>query len=120
MGPTPVVVGRQGEHAEDPAEPVVDGASRQERAMSAVVLDQEEPHQEAGCRQSQQQTGRIAVMLEALQHERPEEDERHRRHEQLDDASLRFGRAIARERLHPAVLFGRNLLDLRERIAIGR
>ncbi len=44
----PVVVGREREDAEHPPDPVVHRLLAEEGAVSAVVLDHEEPHQEGG------------------------------------------------------------------------
>ena len=51
MRAPPEIVGRQGEHAEHAADPVIGQAMAEERAMAAIVLDHEQPHQEAGGRQ---------------------------------------------------------------------
>ena len=48
VGAAPHVIGRQRQHAGDAAEPVVGQPVAEEGAVAAIVLDQEQPHQEAG------------------------------------------------------------------------
>ncbi len=44
----PVVIGCQREDADHPSDPIVQPLLAEERPMSAVVLDHEQPHQEGG------------------------------------------------------------------------
>ena len=55
VGPAPEVVGRHGDDAEDPADPVIDGLMPEEGAVTAVVLDHEQAHEKAGSRYGDQQ-----------------------------------------------------------------
>jgi hypothetical protein len=79
----PVGVGREREHAQDSAGPVVGGLGREERSVPAVVLDHEDAHQEGRGRNREQEPGPPAP-LNAHQRGRPEQgegDERHRHFE---------------------------------------
>jgi hypothetical protein len=67
----PVAVGGEGQHADGAAEPVVGGAAAQERAVAAVVLDHEQPHEQAGRGHGQEQGEPVGV-LDAEQHQRPQ------------------------------------------------
>ena len=51
----PEVVWRHGEHAERAADPVVGEAMAEERAVPAIVLDHEQPHQKSRGRNGEQQ-----------------------------------------------------------------
>ena len=55
MRAPPEIVGRQREHAERAADPVIGEAMAEERAVPAIVLDHEQAHQEAGGRNGEQQ-----------------------------------------------------------------
>jgi hypothetical protein len=55
MHTTPTVVGRQGEHANDAADPVIRRTAGKKRAVTAIVLDHEQPHEKAGSRNSDKQ-----------------------------------------------------------------
>src|SRR2546430_294294 len=50
MRPAPTVVGREREHANDAADPVVRQAACEKRAVAAVVLDHEKAYEKAGGR----------------------------------------------------------------------
>ena len=55
VGAAPFPVGREGQHPEGPAEPVVGEPPVEERAVAAIVLDHEQPDEEAGGDHRQQQ-----------------------------------------------------------------
>ena len=50
VGAAPQIVRRQRHDADHPTDPVVGGAPAEEGAVAAIVLDHEEPHQEAASR----------------------------------------------------------------------
>ena len=51
----PEIIGRQRQHADHPAHPVICQAMAEEGAVAAVVLDHEQPHQETRGRYREQQ-----------------------------------------------------------------
>ena len=55
MRPAPTVVGREREHANDAADPVVRQAAGEKRAVAAVVLDHEQAYEKAGGRNRDKQ-----------------------------------------------------------------
>ena len=56
----PEVIGRERQRADHPADPIVRAAIAEEGAMTAVVLNQEEAHKEAGGRHGDEQRYPIA------------------------------------------------------------
>ena len=110
----PVVVGRERQHADRPADPVVGQRLAEERPVPAVVLDHEQPDQEAGGRHGQDQAEPVAV-AQAQQHDRPEREERHRGDHQLVDAAHRIGVTVAGEDLQPLLVVSRR----RRTLAVG-
>ena len=90
MGPLPVVVGGQGDHAEDTADDIVGAARAEVGSVPAIVLDDEKADEKARCRQGEQQRDPIAV-VEGQPHAQPERDERNRRDQQLGDAAPASG-----------------------------
>jgi hypothetical protein len=55
VGAPPVVVGSQGQHADEPADPVIGVAGGEIGAVAAIVLDHEQADQEEGRRHDHQQ-----------------------------------------------------------------
>ena len=55
MRAAPAVVRRQREHANDAADPVIGQPAGKKGAVTAVVLDHEQAHEEAGSRYGDQQ-----------------------------------------------------------------
>ena len=108
MGAPPVAVGREGQHPQHPAEPVVGAPPAEERAVPAVVLDHEQTHEEArrGHREHQAEPVGIA---EAEQHREPQGHERHHGDEQLGQAAAEARLAVGGQHRHPVtgVRFGR-------------
>ena len=70
--------------------------------MAAIVLDHEQPHQEAGSRHREQQGEPPVAEMERCPGQHPERDERHERDRDLDGAAAVAGFAVARENLRPA------------------
>jgi hypothetical protein len=90
---SPAVVWRQGQHADRPSEPVIGAAVPEKGAVPAIVLDHEQPHQEACRRNGEQQADPIAG-AERRPHRKPEQGERHRRDDELREAAREAGLAI--------------------------
>src|SRR5256886_5325496 len=55
MRAAPAVVGREGEHAKDAADPVIRQTAGKKGAMTAVVLDHEQAYEKAGSRNRDQE-----------------------------------------------------------------
>ena len=83
---SPMVLGCQGHHADGAPYPVVRPPITEERTVAAVVLDHEQPHEEARCRHSNGQAQPIA-QTETWPHQGPEQNERHRADEDLHHAA---------------------------------
>ena len=117
MGAPPVAVGRERQHAQHPAEPVVGAPPAEERAVAAVVLDHEQAHEEARRRHREQQAEPVGI-AEAEQHQEPQGHERHRGHEQLDQAAREARLPVGSEchRPMPRIRLGRSA---RPGVAIG-
>jgi len=96
MAAAPMIVGCEGQHADRAPGPVVRPSPAEERAVAAVVLDHEEPDEEARCGDGDRQTEEIAP-LEARPHQDPQQHKRHRRDGDLEQAAQLAGRAIAGE-----------------------
>ena len=80
MCPSPVVVRNQSQNPDAEAEAVAHRSGPEERAVPAVVLDHEQPHQEAGRRKCEQERQPVAN-IQAPEHGVPEHKERNRRRE---------------------------------------
>ncbi len=89
----PIVIGREREHADHPADPIVGVLALEERAVTAIVLHAEQAHQETGCGDTNQ-----GSPPEAVPHRDPAGDpERGKRgagQQDLQDAAGRAGAAI--------------------------
>jgi hypothetical protein len=92
----PVVVGRHGQHATDAADPVIRQAVTEEGAVTAIVLDHEQPHHQPPCRHGEKQRDPISE-VQAEPHQRPQGDKRHDRDRDLDAAAPIAGLAVARK-----------------------
>src|SRR6186997_2151379 len=73
---SPVIVRGQGHDADGSADPIVCGATVEERPVAAVVLDHEEADEEARRRYYQQQSNPIA-MVQCRPDQRPNDKEGH-------------------------------------------
>ena len=102
VGAAPEVVGRERQHADHAADPVVGEPVAEEGAVAAVVLDHERPHQEAGGRHRQQQRQPPIAEIIGGPGQRPQRRERREGDRDLDDAAGVAWLAIAREDLRPA------------------
>ncbi len=96
----PDLEGRHGDDADDAADPVVDGLAAEKGTVAAVVLDQEEADEEAGGGNGDEQRQKEADG-KRLPGRDPQHDERNGRDQDLEDAALAIGLAIARENLEP-------------------
>src|ERR1700730_808114 len=83
---SPMIVRCQGHHTDGAPYPVVRRPMTEECAMTTVVLDHEQPHKEACCRQSDDQAEPI-TQIETCPHQDPEQDERNRSDQDLEDAA---------------------------------
>ena len=90
---SPAIVRRQGQHADRPSEPVIGAAVPEKGAVTAIVLDHEQPHQEA-CRRNGEQQADPVTGAERRPHRKPEQGERHRRDDELREAAREAGLAI--------------------------
>ena len=97
VGAPPEVVGRERQHADHAADPVVREPVAEEGAVAAIVLDHERPHQEPGGRNRQQQRQPPIAEIERRPSQGPQRHERRERDRDLDDAAGVVRVAIARE-----------------------
>ena len=100
MGVAPHGVGREGEHAGDPAEPVVCLAVAKEGAMTAIVLDGEKPHEKSGGGDGQRQ-GQPVADVERRPGQHPKGGQRHDGDGDLDNAPAGAWLPVARKNLCP-------------------
>ncbi len=70
MGLAPIVVGRKRDDADDAADRIVDPARLEKRAVPAIMLQGEEPYEEAAAGNGQQKRQPIAV-IERIPHAEP-------------------------------------------------
>jgi hypothetical protein len=106
MSASPEVVGRERQHADQTADPVVGKAMAEESAMTTIVLDHKQPHKKAGRRHREQQAEPVAK-IKGCPHQDPEQNKRTCRDCELDYAAHGAGYAIAGENLRPAARLGR-------------
>ncbi len=92
----PIIVGRQGDDAEHAPDPVVERAVTKEGAVTAIVLDEKQPHQKSGRGQSQREGQPVADMHQRP-HRRPKRDEGREGDGDFGQAPREFGVAIAGE-----------------------
>ena len=117
MRAPPVAVGREGQHAQNPAEPVVGAPPAEERAVPAIVLDHEQAHEEARRRHGEEQAEPVGI-AEASQHQEPQGYERHHGDEQLGQAAPEARLPVGGERTHPTTRI-RHRRSVRTGAAIG-
>ena len=96
VGSPPEIVRRQRHNADDAPDPVIGEAVPEERAVTAIVLDHEETDHEAGGRNGQQQIKPIAEP-ECEPHRQPQQNKRHDRDQNFEDAASVMRLAVARE-----------------------
>ena len=97
----PEVVWRQGEHAERAADPIVGEAMAEERTVSAIVLDHEQPHQESGGRNGKQQSEPPKAQVIGRPHHHPEQHERPESDAEFEQTASVAGFAVTRKNLGP-------------------
>ena len=100
VGAAPEIVRRKGQHADDASNPVVGDSMTKECAMAAIVLDHEQPHQQAGGRHRQQQAEPISE-VECRPHQGPEQDQWHNRDDQFDHAAAAARLTVTRQNARP-------------------
>src|SRR5665213_1574769 len=105
MGPPPEIIWRQCQHADDAADPVIGEPVTEECAMTAIVLDHEQPDQKSRGRNGQQQIESVSD-VERKHHQYPKKNERHDRNQNLDDAAPVTWFAVARKRLQQGAWIG--------------
>ena len=91
--PPPVVVRRQGEHPDRTSEHVVGAARPKERAVPAIVLNDEQADQEQGRGHREQQCDPIAVP-ERQPHAEPQQGERTECDQHLRSPARRIGVSV--------------------------
>ena len=92
----PIVVGRQGDDAEHAPDPVVERAVTKERAVTAIVLDEKQPHQKSG-RGQRKREGQPIADVHQRPHCRPQRDEGREGDGDFGQAPRELGVAIAGE-----------------------
>src|ERR1700687_817449 len=108
MRSLPEIVGRQGEHAQRAADPVVGEAMAEECAVPAIVLDHEQPHQESRGRNGEQQAKPPKSQVIERAHQRPEQNEGSESDAELEQAARAVGFTVAHENLGPGARVGRS------------
>ena len=86
VGPSPKVIRRQGQHADHATDPIVGEAMPKKRAMAAVVLDHEQPHQKSS-RGHRKDHAKPVADVESRPHREPQQRKRHHRYHDLDDTA---------------------------------
>ena len=87
MRAAPAIVGREGEHAKDAADPVIRQTAGKKGAMAAVVLDHEQAHEKAGSRNSDQERSPGMAEGKRVPGRGPQHDERQSRDRQFGNAA---------------------------------
>ena len=105
VGLLPVVIRRQRDDAEDRAHDVRRAGRPEERPMSAVVLEDEQPDQEKRGRHREQQ-GEPIPDPQTHVHQRPRTGEQHRRTHQLPDAAFDVRVLVGRQTRTPVRAHG--------------
>ncbi len=100
----PEFVGSDGEHPEQASDAIVGGAPRQERAVTAVVLDDEETHHESGRRQRETERQPVGAVDEP-RHRRPQRQESDHVPRELSHAASNLRLGVAGHHLRPAAPF---------------
>ena len=101
----PEIVGRQRQHADHAADPVVRQAMAKERAVTAIVLDHEQADQKARGGNGEQQIKSVSD-LEREPHRQPKENKRYDRNQNFDDAAPMVRLAISCETLRQGAQIG--------------
>ena len=100
VGTPPEIIGRQRQHADDAADPVVCSALAEKGAVAAIVLDHEQPHQKSRGRHGEQKREPVAE-IERRPHQNPERHEWDNCDYDLDDTTAIAGLPVGRENLRP-------------------
>src|SRR6266487_6630968 len=90
---SPKIVWRERQHPNPASDPVVGETAMEEGTMTAIVLDHEQPHEKARGRHREQQAEPVAK-IKGCPHQKPEQNQRPGRHDELDYAAHRARRAI--------------------------
>ena len=97
----PVIVGRHRQDAEGAAHPVIGEFTRKERAVPAIVLDQEQAdEQSSGQRRQRERKPELAV-TRCDHHRSPDRSKRREGHNELEGAASRARTAVGNEHLRP-------------------
>ncbi len=93
----PVIVGRQGQHAQHAAHPAIGGAVAEEGAVAAVMLDDEQAHHETGRRHGEQKRQPIAH-IQRQPHQHPQKYQGDRGHGELEKGTPGIWLAVTKQR----------------------
>lgn len=102
VGLAPEIIGRQRQHTDHPADPIVCHAMTKKGAMPAIMLNHEQSHEEARGRHRKQQGDPPIFKMDRCPGRRPKRRKRRGRDRNLHDAADVVGLAIARKGLRPA------------------
>jgi len=97
----PEIIGRERQYADCAAYPIVRQAMSEEGTVAAIVLDHEQPNQEAGGRHGEQQRHPPEAEVVRCPGQCPQRHKRHERDGNLDDTAGVIGLAVACEELRP-------------------
>ena len=92
----PVTVGRQGQRTKNATGQIVGKPAAKEGAVTAIVLDDEDPNQETGGRYGKQQRYPITD-IERCPHQHPKRSKRQDGDRQFDQAAPITGLSVARQ-----------------------
>lgn len=106
VGATPKVIGRQRQHPDYSAYPIVCYALAKERAMTAIVLNHEESHEKTRCRYRKRQREPPIAEMQRCPSQYPERRKGHKCDCYLNRAAKAAGMAIARNDLRPPLCAG--------------
>lgn len=98
--PAPERIGRQRQYTQGPAEQVIRAARLEERAVTAVMLEHEQPNEQRGCRQGERQRC-PTIAADAIEEGCHKRQKRDYRVNELKDGTLGVGPGIGRYDLLP-------------------
>jgi len=108
MRTAPEVIGRQRQYADHTTYPVIRQTMAKEGAVTAIVLDHEQPHQEARRRHRQNKGEPPKAEIARKPGQRPQAHKWSKCDRNLEDAAGMTGFAVAREDLRPIPRGGRH------------
>src|ERR1700733_1160521 len=94
VGAPPEIVGRDRQHAERTADPVVRVLVRKKRAVPAIVLDQKQANEQPGGERRERERQPEKPVARGEQHRSPDSDEGWKGDDELEDSTRRTWLAV--------------------------